>query len=467
MRLERIYDHRGLFQREERGIRYFDFLYPEGRVRGYHENNKPKPGEPGDDEDVAIEMDLERDIDDFLGIDPDAPEEDAPDQEMPTPKVGKVDEEDDLGDDSKEDPHLKEKPRRGAATEDGREEYDRQLVVREGEVHPDSDVDRRMYRYESDMEKQYQKPHDERDYWLNQANHEDKEPPKSDSGPERQEESGRKDESGRWESSDGSWGAWNAQGTGVSLNNAPPPNTQHDARKQMEEWIKAAGGGVSQGNQAGASSPSGAASPAPSANAQGAGGSANPPPAAHARQVSMKQLEEWIQAAGGFVSQGNQAGASGPAPTNAQGVPPAAGSGQNPDPNPQEGSIPGKVWNLPNTAVGLVWGAIGAMLGGKVSFGNNAIQVTDHPGMQTDITLGNTISYSKKTGPTALTSSNTTYADHERAHTHQGEALGPLYLPSNILGLLIGQLVDGNHHGPHNWNEVGPQQNPAKPWPKP
>ncbi|MBF0285971.1 MAG: hypothetical protein HQL51_16095, partial [Magnetococcales bacterium] len=55
-------DHRGLFQRDERGIRTFDFLYPEGRVRGYHENNKPKPGEPGDDEDVAIEMDLERDI---------------------------------------------------------------------------------------------------------------------------------------------------------------------------------------------------------------------------------------------------------------------------------------------------------------------------------------------------------------------------------------------------------------------
>ncbi|MBF0284878.1 MAG: hypothetical protein HQL51_10520 [Magnetococcales bacterium] len=107
-------------------------------------------------------MDLERDIDDHLGIDPDAPEEEAHDQEAPMPKVAKVDEEEDLGDDSKEDPHLREKPRRGATTED-------------------------------------QKPHDERDYWLNQANHEDKEPPKGDSGPERQE-------TGRWESSDGSWG---------------------------------------------------------------------------------------------------------------------------------------------------------------------------------------------------------------------------------------------------------------------
>ncbi|MBF0284881.1 MAG: hypothetical protein HQL51_10535 [Magnetococcales bacterium] len=61
---------------------------------------------------MAIEMDLERDIDDFLGIDPDAPEEEESPTptEPPLPEPDEVDGGQDLGDDSKEDHRLKEKP---------------------------------------------------------------------------------------------------------------------------------------------------------------------------------------------------------------------------------------------------------------------------------------------------------------------------------------------------------------------
>jgi RHS repeat-associated protein len=128
-------------------------------------------------------------------------------------------------------------------------------------------------------------------------------------------------------------------------------------------------------------------------------------------------------------------------------------------------SVFGKLWNLQNTVVGLTWGAIGMAFGDvKVTIGNNAIQFENHPFMHGGaITLGNTISYSSDFGPNTPIK-NGTVGQHEYQHTIQGEQLGPLYLPSNILGLIAGVIINGDTHGPANWNERGPESTPPKPW---
>src|SRR5690606_29558977 len=45
------------------------------------------------------------------------------------------------------------------------------------------------------------------------------------------------------------------------------------------------------------------------------------------------------------------------------------------------GSVLGKIWNIPNTLIGLAWGLIGLPFGAKMSFGNNALQFENHPFM--------------------------------------------------------------------------------------
>ena len=126
--------------------------------------------------------------------------------------------------------------------------------------------------------------------------------------------------------------------------------------------------------------------------------------------------------------------------------------------------IVGKIWNAPNTAIGLIWGGIGLLGGADVSIGNNAIQFTNHPLMFGAITLGNTISYAPDFGP-EFELSNGTVGQHEMQHTIQGQVLGPLYLPSNILGGAAGLILNRSWGGSANWNEVGPYSTPPRPWP--
>lgn len=137
----------------------------------------------------------------------------------------------------------------------------------------------------------------------------------------------------------------------------------------------------------------------------------------------------------------------------------------------------GKIWNLPNTAVGLVWGALGFVAEAvmypftgtwdyKVSFANNAIQFENHPFlaprfMPAGLTLGNTISYSSGYGPNA----DPAGARHETQHTYQGQITGPLYFPLHILGKAAGLLINGNTEGRANFMEKGPYSSPPRPWP--
>jgi hypothetical protein len=123
-----------------------------------------------------------------------------------------------------------------------------------------------------------------------------------------------------------------------------------------------------------------------------------------------------------------------------------------------------KAWNTPNTVLGLLWGGLGMVGGAKPTLGNNAIQFENHPFMPLGaITIGNTIHYPQGFGPD-FKLHNGVLGKHEMQHTYQGEMLGPLYIPSNILGLSLGGIRDGDTHGPSNWNERGPQSKPARPW---
>jgi len=99
----------------------------------------------------------------------------------------------------------------------------------------------------------------------------------------------------------------------------------------------------------------------------------------------------------------------------------------------------GKVWNLPNTAIGLAWGGIGVLGGAEVSIGHNAIQFTNHPLGVGAVTLGNTISYTQGSGPGdygILYGSKVllNIGLHEQAHTYQSQVYGPLFLPLWLLG---------------------------------
>ena len=71
------------------------------------------------------------------------------------------------------------------------------------------------------------------------------------------------------------------------------------------------------------------------------------------------------------------------------------------------GGILGKIWNLPNTLIGMAYGGVGHVIGEvgnvlgfysaepTISFGHNAIQFENNPLMATAMTFGNTIVYGK------------------------------------------------------------------------
>jgi hypothetical protein len=159
------------------------------------------------------------------------------------------------------------------------------------------------------------------------------------------------------------------------------------------------------------------------------------------------------------------------------------------------GDVAGKLWNLPNTLVGLGYGLGGYAAGQlnrlrpgdqpdpRIQLGHNAVEFINNPfGGAGAITLGNTTTYSGDpydpndkgwypNGEDPRTVENGhSPQEHEEQHTYQGQQLGPIYLPSNVAGLLLsilrGEKVDGQvtGHGPSNWNERGPQANPPTPW---
>ena len=143
----------------------------------------------------------------------------------------------------------------------------------------------------------------------------------------------------------------------------------------------------------------------------------------------------------------------------------------------------GKVWNLPNTAIGLVWGTIGLTVelvsssfsrtwDFGVSFGHNSIQFTGHNLAGSAQALGNTTHYSSKFLPDSYGPNNFAYffeghtiGQHEMMHAYQGQQLGVLYLPSVAASYALSLVMNGNTHGSYSFIERGPQTfGKNRPW---
>ncbi|TRX53457.1 hypothetical protein FNN08_14380 [Thalassomonas sp. M1454] len=128
----------------------------------------------------------------------------------------------------------------------------------------------------------------------------------------------------------------------------------------------------------------------------------------------------------------------------------AAGGGASSNAKSKQGFIRGvadfigKIWNLPNTIIGLAWGFTGHIvteigqffgltnLESEIGFGNNAIEFTSNLfGGSGAIALGNTITWGVEKGGTFYTK----MSSHEELHTVQGQFLGFTYIPLNLLGM--------------------------------
>ncbi|WP_153046166.1 hypothetical protein [Rhizorhabdus dicambivorans] len=111
----------------------------------------------------------------------------------------------------------------------------------------------------------------------------------------------------------------------------------------------------------------------------------------------------------------------------------------------------GKVWNSPNTAIGLA-AALPSYVAGKVMgtdpkfrFGNNALQLLNSP-LNIDgraYTVGNIQIYApgygpERDNPDSYTGQQVNNGLHEEGHTYQGQVLGPLYIPLEIAGTYLG-----------------------------
>jgi len=109
----------------------------------------------------------------------------------------------------------------------------------------------------------------------------------------------------------------------------------------------------------------------------------------------------------------------------------------------------GKVWNLPNTLLGLAYGVIGHLAGWirglrpRISIGNNAIQFHDSGLMLTAMALGNVIIYGPSRSPATPnipfkdSPAEHTVGREEFRHTQQGQILGPFYLPAHFIGGVV------------------------------
>jgi hypothetical protein len=146
----------------------------------------------------------------------------------------------------------------------------------------------------------------------------------------------------------------------------------------------------------------------------------------------------------------------------------------------------GKAWNAPNTTLGVIYGGLGYAAGlvrhalnkdsaaPEVRWRDNALVFTNSPFADGAVTIGNATIYgddpydpTNHTWDARAAIEGHSVQEHERQHTIQGQQLGPLYLPSNLLGGLNAMLRGQDWHGDANWNERGPQANPARPWASP
>ena len=127
-----------------------------------------------------------------------------------------------------------------------------------------------------------------------------------------------------------------------------------------------------------------------------------------------------------------------------------------------------KIWNLPNTVLGLVAGGAGYVVGKvgyalgwhsgnpSIQFGHNGIEFLDNPFIAEGgaLTLGNAISYSENFPPSkpgAYYDKSVPYGLHEEAHTYQSQVLGPLFLPTYFLSGKLAELSNPFERAAQNY----------------
>lgn len=135
--------------------------------------------------------------------------------------------------------------------------------------------------------------------------------------------------------------------------------------------------------------------------------------------------------------------------------------------------VVGKIWALPNTIAGMIYGGVGHVAGWimgtnpSISFANNAIQFENNPLMASAMTFGNVIVYG--TDPVFFQPGSQrgqyTLGYEEMQHTYQAQVLGPLYFPAHFVSGATGLLMDRDWHGSSAFLEVGPHSRNPRPWP--
>lgn len=129
--------------------------------------------------------------------------------------------------------------------------------------------------------------------------------------------------------------------------------------------------------------------------------------------------------------------------------------------------LPGKIWALPNTVIGLAIGVAGMPFGAYPTIANNAIQFRHFPVGDGVLTLGNVSIYGPGWTPDSSCdcygNGDTNTAAHQREHTYQYQALGPLFLPVYFLfggGIQSGNFMenDADHYslGSTDWFRNAP-----------
>jgi len=108
--------------------------------------------------------------------------------------------------------------------------------------------------------------------------------------------------------------------------------------------------------------------------------------------------------------------------------------------------VPGALWALPNTLLGLLLGVPSLMFGARVRFSDGALVFLRYPwGPGGALTLGNTMlcthatldgacrSYAERHGLCPPGGAQHRLGDHERAHVYQAMVLGVFFLPIYFL----------------------------------
>jgi hypothetical protein len=116
-------------------------------------------------------------------------------------------------------------------------------------------------------------------------------------------------------------------------------------------------------------------------------------------------------------------------------------------------SVLGKIWTSPNTALGLLFGAVAVTLGARTQWGRNALEFLDNPFIgffgRAAMVLGNTIHYAPGRMPDDIVqrydhAGFVVLGEHERAHTAQYERWGPFFLPFYAIAWLPFVPPNGN-----------------------